>query len=174
MGQRATLPPDTSHLKTFADHKKILNDYYNWNVVFPATTIHTNSILYRDAEQKESYREELKRMSEKVMTMGSHGYLLKSEFGGSNKELSPRKVNMHKSLLYDSNITKSEISLNQMKSEEARNSSTLLNMIGIPFNWKSRMLTRKNSDRNNKKKPNMLTNFWKKKRNGVGYACNKR
>jgi hypothetical protein len=179
LGQRSTLPPDTSKLKTFADHKKLLSDYYNWNVVFPATAIHENSILYRDAAQKESYRQDLRRMSEKIVTMGGRGHL-GSDFGGSTKDLSPRKVK-NKSLLFDNKLTKSELSLNQIKDVNggggsgSRDSSTLLNMIGLPFNWKSRMLTSKSNDTGSKKKSsNVLTNFWRRKRNEVGYTCNKR
>ncbi|KAG5671637.1 hypothetical protein PVAND_001828 [Polypedilum vanderplanki] len=177
INQRATLPPDTSKLKTFADHKKLLNDYYNWNVVFPPTTIHENSILYRDAAQKESYRDGLRRMSMKVMTMG--GGQLGSDFGGSNKDLSPRKMK-NKSLLYSEKLTKSELSLNQIKHNEInsnnnRGSSSLLNMIGMPFNWKSRMLMSKSNDTVTKKKSsNVFTNFLKRKRNGIGYVCNER
>lgn len=107
------------------------------------------------------------------MTMGRGNF--GNDFGGSNKELSPRKVK-EKNLLLSIKLTKSEISLNQIKDEStraSRASSTLLNMIGMPFNWKSRMLTKRMDDK--KKSTNMLTNFWRKKRIGIsGFACNKR
>lgn len=161
-------------LRTFASQKKLLNEYYNWNVEFPSTTIHHNSILYRDAAQNQSFRNKLKIMSEKIMTMGGRGHL-GNDFGGSNKELSPRKVQNGRFLL-ENKLAKSEISLNQIKDDPSATklSSSLLNMIAIPFNWKSRLLTNKNNA-SIKKKPNMLTNFWRKKRIGnAGLACNKR
>lgn len=158
----------TEKAKTIGSQKK-LTENYNWNVVFPQTQIHQNSILYRDAAQNASYRNKLQIMSEKIMTMGGRGQL-GNEFGGSTKELSPRKTVKNSSLLYDNKHAKSEISLNQIKDE---NKSTLLNMIAMPFNWKSRMLMSRNEVKKTAK-PNMLTNFWRKKRIGDGYTCNKR
>jgi hypothetical protein len=111
-------------------------------------------------------------MSEKIMTMGGRGHL-GNDFGGSTKELSPRKTVKNATLLYDNKHAKSEISLNQIKDE---NKSTLLNMIAMPFNWKSRMLMNRNEVKKTATtKPNLLTNFWKKKRvGGAGLSCNKR
>lgn len=142
-------------------------------MVFPQTTIHKNSILYRETALNTSYRNQLKFMSEKIMTMGGRGHL-GNDFGGSTKELSPRKIVKNATLLYDDKHSKSEISLNQIKDE---NKSTLLNMIAMPFNWKSRMLMSRNNEvkKNSAgKSSNMLTNFWRKKRIGVGLTCNKR
>lgn len=159
----------TEKTKTSSSQKKS-SEHYNWNVVFPQTQIHQNSILYRDAAQNASYRNRLRIMSDKIMTMGGRGQL-GNDFGGSTKELSPRKTVKNASLLYDNKHAKSEISLNQIKDE---NKSTLLNMIAMPFNWKSRMLMSRNEVKK-PAKPNMLTNFFKKKRIGVGgYTCNKR
>lgn len=110
-------------------------------------------------------------MSEKIMTMGGRGHL-GNDFGGSTKELSPRKTVKNATLLYDNKHAKSEISLNQIKDE---NKSSLLNMIAMPFNWKSRMLVNRNEAKKATSKPNLLTNFWKKKRvGGAGLSCNKR
>jgi hypothetical protein len=155
--------------KTFASQKKLLNEYYNWNVDFPATTIHQNSILYRDAAQNESFRKKLKVMSEKIMTMGGRGHL-GNDFGGSTKELSPRKKNCN--TLSDLKLAKSEISLNCIQNEQSSGkiSSSLLNLIGIPFNWRSRQLMSKSDNNKDKKKSNMLTNLFKKKR----IMCNTR
>lgn len=153
--------------ETKISNQKKPSDHYNWNVVFPQTQIHQNSILYRDAAQNASYRNKLRIMSEKIMTMGGRGQL-GNDFGGSTKELSPRKTVKNATLLYDNKHAKSEISLNQIKDE---NKSTLLNMIAMPFNWKSRMLMSRNEVKK-PAKPNMLTNFFKKKR--IGYTCNKR
>lgn len=160
----------TEPKKTFANQKKLLNEYYNWNVDFPATTIHQNSILFRDAAQNESFRNKLKVMSEKIMTMGGRGHL-GNDFGGSTKELSPRKVKSN--TLFNPNLARSEISLNYIKDEPSSGkiSSSLLNLIGIPFNWRSRQLTSRSENNNkDKKKTNMLTNLFKKKR----IECNKR
>lgn len=162
--------PEPQTRKTFATQKKLLNEYYNWNVDFPSTTIHQNSILFRDAAQNESYRRKLKVMSEKMMTMGGRGQL-GNDFGGSTKELSPRK-RKNNSLL-DYKLTRSEISLNAIKDDAASGgkiSSSLLNLIAIPFNWRSRQLTNKSENSKDKKKPNMLMNLFKKKR----VMCNKR
>jgi hypothetical protein len=166
------LETESNKIKTFASQKKLLNEYYNWDVVFPATTIHQNSILYRDDAQNQSYRNKLKIMSEKMATMGGRGQL-GNDFGGSTKELSPRKM---KSVTLDTKLTKSEISLNLIKdADSAKVSSSLLNMIGIPFNWKSRMLSnRVEANQQQKKKTNLLTNFWRKRRNEVGILCNER
>jgi hypothetical protein len=155
--------------KTFANQKKLLNEYYNWNVVFPSTTIHQNSILFRDAAQNESFRKKLQVMSEKIMTMGGRGHL-GNDFGGSTKELSPRKQKSN--TISEMKLAKSEISLNCIQNEQSKGgvSSSLLNLIGIPFNWKSRQLTSKSDNSRDKKKPNMLTNLFKKKR----IMCNKR
>jgi hypothetical protein len=155
--------------RTFASQKKLLNEYYNWNVDFPSTTIHQNSILFRDAAQNESFRKKLKVMSEKIMTLGGRGHL-GNDFGGSTKELSPRKVNSK--TLADLKLAKSEISLNCIQNEQSSGkiSSSLLNLIGIPFNWRSRQLTNRCDNNKDKKKPNMLTNLFKKKR----IMCNKR
>lgn len=155
--------------KTFATQKKLLNEYYNWNVDFPSTTIHQNSILFRDAAQNESFRNKLKIMSEKMMTMGGRGQL-GNDFGGSTKELSPRKKN--RSTLLNYKFAKSEVSLSRIKDEQSSStiSSSLLNLIAIPFNWRSRQLTNRGDSNRDKKKSNMLTNLFKKKR----IMCNKR
>lgn len=134
--------------------------------------------MYRDTALNNSFRNKWKLVSEKMMTMGSN---LGNDFGGSTKELSPRKINNAK-LLLEQKHAKSEISLNQIKDEETKaQTSYLLNMIGLPFNWKSRMLMNRNSGRNNnsssektKKRPNLLTNFWRRKRIGDTLTCNKR
>ena len=154
--------------KTFATQKKLINEYYNWNVDFPSTTIHENSILFRDAAQNKSYRNKLRIMSEKMMTMGGRGQL-GNDFGGSTKELSPRKKNQ---TLLDYKFAKSEVSLNYIKDEQSRSktSSSLLNLIAMSFNWRSRQLTNRSDSRRDKKKTNMLTNLFKKKR----IMCNKR
>lgn len=168
--RQAPKAPDPLARKTFATQKKLLNEYYNWNVDFPSTTIHQNSILFRDAAQNESYRRKLKVMSEKMMTMGGRGQL-GNDFGGSTKELSPRK-RKNNSLL-DYKLARSEISLNCIKDDAASGgkiSSSLLNLIAIPFNWRSRQLTNKSENSKDKKKPNMLMNLFKKKR----VMCNKR
>jgi len=106
------------------------------------------------------------------MTMGGRGHL-GNDFGGSTKELSPRKVVKNVTLLFDDKHSKSEISLNQIKDE---NKSSLLNMIAMPFNWKSRMLMSRNNEvkKSSAGKTSMLTNFWRKRRVGVGFTCNKR
>jgi hypothetical protein len=158
----------TEPKKTFATQKKLLNEYYNWNVDFPSTTIHQNSILYRDAAQNESFRKKLKVMSERMMTMGGRGQL-GNDFGGSTKELSPRK--MKSNSLMDCKLTKSEVSLHFIKNEQssAKVSSSLLNLIALPFNWRSRQLANKSENRD-KRKPNMLMNLFKKKR----VMCNER
>lgn len=163
------LVTDSKNTKTFASQKKLLNEYYNWNVDFPSTTIHQNSILFRDEAQNQSFRKKLRVMSDKMMTLGGRGQL-GNEFGGSTKELSPRKKNCN--TLSDLKLAKSEISLNCMQNEQANGkiSSSLLNLIGIPFNWRSRQLTTNNNNQKDKKKPNMLTNLFKKKR----IVCNKR
>ena len=145
-------------------------EHYNWNVVFPQTTIHRNSILYRETALNTSYRNQLRIMSEKIMTMGGRGHL-GNDFGGSTKELSPRKAVKNATLLYDDKHSKSEISLDQIKGE---NKVSLLNMIAMPFNWKSRMLMNKGEVKKSSPKANLLTNFWRKKRVGVGLTCNKR
>ena len=44
----ATLQPDSSRPTTFGERKKNFEEHYNWNVVFPQTSIHENSILYRE------------------------------------------------------------------------------------------------------------------------------
>lgn len=159
-----------SKKKTFASQKKLLNDYYNWNVDFPATTIHQNSILYRDAAQNESFRKKLKIMSEKMMTIGGRGQL-GNDFGGSTRELSPRKTKAN--TLLDSKLTRSEISLKTCVNDEpssSKISSSLLNLIAIPFNWRSRQLANKRDNSRDKRKANMLMNLFKKKR----VMCNKR
>lgn len=175
----STLQPDQSTKPvTFGERKQNFQDYYNWNVVFPPTTIHENSILYRETALNNSFRNKWKLMSEKMMTMGSN---LGNDFGGSTKELSPRKIKNAK-LLLEQKHAKSEISLNQIKNDDTKaQTSVLLNMIGLPFNWRSRMLMNKNSNNKNgsnsektKKRPNLLTNFWKKKRIGDALTCNKR
>lgn len=105
-----------------------------------------------------------------MMTMGGRGEL-GNDFGGSTKELSPRKRKTN--TLLDYKQTRSEISLNQcIKDEESKGtkSSSLLNLIAIPFNWRSRALTSKNEINKDKKRANMLTNLFKKKR----IMCNKR
>lgn len=182
--QRKQQPPPKPKRNNIQQKSKTLNDIqkkssahhnynYNWNVVFPQTQIHQNSILYRDAAQNASYRKKLQIMSEKIMTMGGRGHL-GNDFGGSTKELSPRKTVKNATLLYDNKHAKSEISLNQIKDE---NKSSLLNMIAMPFNWKSRMLMNRNEVKKTAtSKPNLLTNFWKKKRVGgtAGLTCNKR
>lgn len=158
--------------KTFATQKKLLNEYYNWNLDFPSTTIHQNSILYRDAAQNESFRKKLRVMSDKMMTMGGRGQL-GNDFGGSTKELSPRKVNTLGVTSMDHKLARSEISLNQIKSEQSSGtiSSSLLNLIAHPFNWRSRQMTNKSDNvRGDKKRPNMLSNLFKKKR----IMCNER
>lgn len=101
--------------------------------------------------------------------MGGRGQL-GSDFGGSTKELSPRKKN--RNTLLDFKFTKSEVSLNYIKDEQIKPkiSSSLLNLIAIPFNWRSRQLTNISDNRKDKKKTNMLTNLFKKKR----IMCNKR
>lgn len=104
------------------------------------------------------------------MTMGGRGQL-GNDFGGSTKELSPRK-RKNNSLL-DYKLTRSEISLNCIQNDAASGgkiSSSLLNLIAIPFNWRSRQLTNKSENSKDKKKPNMLMNLFKKKR----VMCNKR
>lgn len=174
----ATLQPDSSKPTTFGERKQNFKEQYNWNVVFPTTSIHENSILYRETALRNSLHNKWKVMSEKMVTMGSSN--LCNDFGGSTKELSPRKLNNAK-LLLEQKHAKSEISLNQLKNEETKaQTSVLLNMIGLPFNWKSRMLTSRTNNSNssnsekNKKRPNLLTNFWKKKRIGDALTCNKR
>lgn len=104
------------------------------------------------------------------MTMGGRGGLLGNDFGGSTKELSPRK--RKKNALEDFKLAKSEISLNRIKDGESSGkiSSSLLNMIAMPFNWRSRQLTNKSEINKDKKKTNMLMNLFKKKR----VMCNKR
>lgn len=163
-----TLVTDPKNPKTFATQKKLLNEYYNWNVDFPSTTIHQNSILFRDAAQNESFRKKLRIMSDKMMTMGGRGQL-GNDFGGSTKELSPRK--RKNNTLFDPKLSRSEISINYIKDEQSSGkiSSSLLNLIGIPFNWRSRQLTNRSVNKD-KKKANMLTNLFKKKR----IMCNKR
>lgn len=168
--QHRTLPqnkakPVIDSRKTFATQKKLLNEYYNWNVDFPSTTIHQNSILFRDAAQNESYRNKLKIMSEKMMTMGGRRQL-GNEFGGSTKDLSPRKRN----LLLDHKFAKSEINLNSIKNEQSKVSSSLLNLIALPFNWRSRQLANKCDKGKDKQKTNMLINLFRKKR----IMCNER
>lgn len=148
--------------KTFATQKKLLNEYYNWNVEFPSTTIHQNSILYREAALQESFRRKLRIMSDRMMTLGG-----KMEFGGSNMELSPRKRGC--TTLNDLKSAKSEISLDQMRNESAAKlSSSLFNLLAAPFTWTTRQFANK-SDKE-KKKANILTNLFKKKR----IMCNKR
>lgn len=163
-----TKQPYQSKPKTFASQKKLLNEYYNWNVEFPSTTIHENSILFRDAAQNESFRNKLKIMNKRMMTMGGRGQL-GNDFGGSTKELSPRKTKAN--TLLDLKQARSEISLNCIKDEQASGkiSSSLLNLITNPFNWRPRQLANK-SENKDKKKTNMLTNLFKKKR----IMCNKR
>lgn len=155
-------------IKTFATQKKLLNEYYNWNVDFPSTTIHQNSILFRDAAQNESFRKKLQMLNKRMMTMGGRGHL-GNDFGGSTKELSPRKTKAN--TLLDLKQARSEISLNCIKDEQSSGkiSSSLLNLIAIPFNWRSRQLANKNENKD-KKKTNMLTNLFKKRR----IMCNKR
>ncbi|CRK88356.1 CLUMA_CG002133, isoform A [Clunio marinus] len=155
---------EPKNTKTFATQKKLLNEYYNWDVVFPSTTIHRNSILYRDAAQNESFRKKLKIMSDKMMTMGGRGQL-GNDFGGSTKELSPRKVNSN-TLLNDSKLARSEISLEFIKNERSSGklSSSLINLITMPFSWRSRQVTNKSEINKDKKKPNMLMNLFKKRR----------
>lgn len=160
---------DPKKTKTFATQKKLLNEYYNWNVVFPETTINRNSILYRDAAQNESFRKKLQVMSEKMMTLGGRG-ALGNDFGGSTKELSPRKTKSN--TLMDYKLTKSELSLNcnQNERRSGRFSSSLLNLIAMPFNWRSRQMANRSENNKDKKKPNMLMNLFKKKR----VMCNER
>lgn len=155
--------------KTFATQKKLLNEYYNWNVDFPATTINQNSILFRDAAQNESFRKKLKVMSEKMMTLGGRG-ALGNDFGGSTKELSPRKARTN--TLLDYKLTKSEISLNCIQNEQTSGkfSSSLLNLIAMPFNWRSRQMAHRSENNKDKRKPNMLMNLFKKRR----IMCNER
>lgn len=108
-----------------------------------------------------------------MMTLGGRGQL-GNDFGGSTKELSPRKVN--KNLLIDKKLVKSELSLNHAKDNSEvspKVSSSLLNLL-IPFSWKWRVLTNRSDGNKDKKKSNMLTNFWKKKRVDTGVMCNKR
>lgn len=152
--------------KTFASQKKLLNDYYNWNVDFPSTTIHQNSILYRDSALNESFRRKLQIMSDRMMTLGA-----KREFGGSNMELSPRKFGCM--TLSDLKTAKSEISLNQMRDESAAKlSSSLFNLLTAPFSWTTRQFANKNrsSDDKENPKPNILMNLFRKKR----IMCNSR
>lgn len=103
-----------------------------------------------------------------MATMGGRGQL-GNAFGGSTKELSPRKTKAN--TLLDHKLARSEISLNCIKDEQSSGkiSSSLLNLIAIPFNWKSRQLANK-SESKDKKKTNMLTNLFKKRR----IMCNKR
>lgn len=155
--------------KTFATQKKLLKEYYNWNVDFPSTKIHENSILFRDDAQMESFRRKLRIMGEKSMTMGRVN--LGNTFGGSCKELSPSKIK-NKTLL-DNKLAKSELSLNDVQKSSVKNiSSSLLNLIAMPFNFKSRTMASQRHNRD-KKKNNMLTNLWRKKRND-GLVCTKK
>lgn len=101
-----------------------------------------------------------------MMTMGGRGQL-GNDFGGSTKELSPRKMNSR--TLGDLKMTKSEISLDCIK-DDRKISSSLLNLIAIPFNWRSRQLVNRSENSKDKKKPSMLTNLFKKKR----IMCNER
>lgn len=162
-------PINQRNPKTFATQKKLLNEYYNWNVEFPSTTIHHNSILFRDDAQNESFRNKLKIMNKKMMTIGGRGHL-GNEFGGSTRELSPRKKKAN--TLLDLKQARSEISLDCIKDEQSRGkiSSSFLNLIGIPFNWRSRQMANKSESKDKKKTTNMLTNLFKKKR----IMCNKR
>lgn len=104
-----------------------------------------------------------------MMTMGGRGQL-GNDFGGSTKELSPRK--MKSITLMNEKLAKSEISLNCIKDEQSSGkvTSSLLNLIAIPFNWRSRQLTNKSGSSRDKKKTNMLMNLFGKKR----VMCNKR
>lgn len=155
--------------KTFATQKKLLKEYYNWNVDFPSTKIHENSILFRDDAQMESFRRKLRIMGEKSMTMGRAN--LGSNFGGSCKELSPSK--MKSKTLLDCKLAKSELSLNDVQKSSVRNiSSSLLNLIAMPFNFKSRTMASQRSNRD-KKRNNVLTNLWRRKRND-GLVCTKK
>jgi hypothetical protein len=106
-------------------------------------------------------------MSEKMMTMGGRGQL-GNDFGGSTKELSPRKIKSN--TFINDKHAKSEISLNCIKDERSggKVSSSLLNLIAIPFNWRSRQLATK-SEGTREKKRNMLMNLFKKNR----ITCNK-
>lgn len=153
------------------ESKKSSPQHYNWNVNFPQTQIHQNSILYRDAAQNASYRKKLQLMSEKIMMMGGRGKLLGNTFGGSSKDLSPRKTVKNATLLYDNKHAKSELSLNQIKDVKSK-STTLLNMIAMPFNWKSRMLMSRHETKKSEKSSNLLTNFWRKIRVGNEPQCN--
>lgn len=108
-------------------------------------------------------------MSEKMMTLGGRG-ALGNDFGGSTKELSPRKVKAN--TLLDYKLTKSEVSLNLIQSEQSNSkfSSSLLNLIAMPFNWRSRQMANRSECNKDKRKPNMLMNLFKKKR----IMCNER
>lgn len=103
------------------------------------------------------------------MTIGGRGHL-GNEFGGSTRELSPRKKKAN--TLLDLKQARSEISLDCIKDEQSRGkiSSSFLNLIGIPFNWRSRQMANKSESKDKKKTTNMLTNLFKKKR----IMCNKR
>lgn len=136
---------------------------------FPSTKIHENSILFRDDAQMESFRRKLRIMGEKSMTMGRVN--LGNTFGGSCKELSPSK--MKNKTLLDNKLAKSELSLNDVQKSSVKNiSSSLLNLIAMPFNFKSRSIASQQNNRD-KKKTNVLTNLWRKKRND-GLVCTKK
>lgn len=109
-------------------------------------------------------------MSDKMMTLGGRGALLGNDFGGSTKELSPRKVKAN--TLLDYKLTKSEVSLNFIQNEQSSSkfSSSLLNLIAMPFKWRSRQMANRSEHNKDKKKPNVLMNLFKKKR----IMCNER
>lgn len=138
---------------------------------FPSTKIHENSILFRDDAQMESFRRKLRIMGEKSMTMGRVN--LGSNFGGSCKELSPSKIK-NKTLM-DNKLAKSELSLNDVQKSSVKNtvSSSLLNLIAMPFNFKSRTMASERNNRDKKIRNNVLTNLWRKKRHD-GLVCTKK
>lgn len=105
-------------------------------------------------------------MSDRMMTLGGA-----MEFGGSNKELSPRKFRGC-TTLNDLKTAKSEISLDQMRNESAAKLSTsLYYMLTAPFNWTTRQFANRNrSSDKETTKPNILMNLFRKKR----IECNSR
>lgn len=149
--------------KTFSTQKQLLQEKYNWEVEFPSTAIHSNSIMYRDTEQNRSFKIKLRTINDRVM-LGNRLTKEKS-FGGSCNNLAVNKVKQ--GVWFDKKLAKSDqsiVDLNDGRRGSVKNSKSLLNLLSFPFNSANRGKNNNNSMGNLEPSwKRKIVNFWRRK-----------